>query len=206
MKIWPATGFGKLDVRGLTGGFVVGAVGFLAATFFSSIALVPVHLAIPALASFVGLLVVGPAAEELLRVTILKKRQDLGHTPMTLLSFALGWFLAELGIKLLGGVDFRVSRFCGFDYVGSLQPLVLHAMYTYLSWVILKRSKNVLLAIGATLSVHIMYNISVLVSDILGMTFIEIDDLFTMLAFAVCLFFASRLRKINPNVSGVAVD
>lgn len=185
---------------------MVGAVGCLAAIFFVSIALVPVDLAIPALAFFVQALVLGPAAEELLRVTILKKQPDLGHTPMTLLSFALGWFLAELGIKLLGGVDLRVSRFCGFDYVGSLQPLVLHAMYTYLSWVILKRSKNVILAIGATLSVHIMYNISVLVSDTLGMTFIEIDDLFTMLAFAVCLFFASRLRKINPDRAGVAAD
>ncbi len=184
-----------LDVGGLSRGFLVGAVGFLAATIFSSIALVPVYLAIPVLAPYVQLLVVGPAAEELLRATILKKRQELGQTSIMLLLFSLGWFLAELSYKLLNGVDFRVSKFFGLEYLGALQPLVLHALYTYLSWAFLRRYNRVSLAICAVLSIHIIYNLSVLVSDILGMSFIEADDLFAIVAFAACLFLGIEQKR-----------
>lgn len=184
-----------LDIGVLSRVFLMGAVGYLAASILSSIALVPAYLAIPALAVYVQVLFVGPAAEEFVRATILKKRQDLWQTPTTLLLFSLGWFLVEIIHKLLNGVDLRVSRFCGLDYVGSFQPLFLHALYTYLSWTVLRRSKNVILAISATLSVHMMYNISVLVSDALGMKSIEIDDLFTIVAFATCLFLGIEQKR-----------
>lgn len=175
-------------------GFAIGVAGFLAAMILSSLFLVPLYLQSVVMAQLARALFIGPITEELIRVTILKNSQHTEFTPPRLRYFAAGWFLCELGFKIANGTELGSAYFFGIGYLGVLQPLALHILFTYTCWGMLKWTNNIILASGAAFVVHVLYNVAVLVKQNVGLGGFEMDDIFT-----VCAVFAIGCVAIRGN-------